>query len=332
MRFSKRMKRAQIALLVLSLASPFAVCAQQSSPATAQPSVAPRVVANSQRVETVPFHSTLVGAELPYYVVLPTDYAQPAQRATRYPVLYLLHGFGGGPEQWLGLNLLEYTAARSMIVVLVEGRNSWYTDSASAPDDKFESYIVRELIPDVDRRYRTRAARDGRGVAGLSMGGYGALKFGVKYPEMFAFAASMSGAVGVSSWRTEDELPNSPSLRRSLIATFGAADNPVHIANDLYRLAREVPAERIANLPFLYLDCGTEDFLFETNRVIADILVQRRIPHEYRQLPGSHSAPYWRTQLREVIEMAARRMSLSAQRATTRTISREHLWHRAAVR
>src|SRR4030095_4148863 len=87
-----------------------------------------------------------------------------------------------------------------------EGNNGWYTDSATVASDKYETYILQELIPEVQRRYRTIESRYGRGIAGLSMGGYGALKFGLKHPEMFAFAASMSGALGAASFLPDERI------------------------------------------------------------------------------------------------------------------------------
>ncbi|MGH9945547.1 MAG: alpha/beta hydrolase, partial [Pyrinomonadaceae bacterium] len=187
----------------------------------------------------------------------------------------------------------------------------WYTDSATEPRDKFESYIVEELLTDVGRRFRTIEGSAGRGVAGLSMGGYGALKFGLKHPDMFAFAASLSGAVGAASWRTEDDLRFSAVLRRSLLQTFGPADGATKQANDLFKLVRELPAERIPALPFLYLDCGTEDELqlLASNRALADIFVERKVAHEYRQLPGGHNWRYWDQQVQDVLRIAARKLA-----------------------
>jgi S-formylglutathione hydrolase FrmB len=92
---------------------------------------------------------------------------------------------------------LTYAAQYRLIVVTPEGNNGWYTDSASTATDKYESYLLKELIPDVEKRFRTIESRYGRGIAGLSMGGYGALKFGLKSPATFAFAGSLSGAVAV---------------------------------------------------------------------------------------------------------------------------------------
>lgn len=260
-------------------------------------------------VEAVKFESKLVGAPLPYNVVLPPDYAAPSARATRYPVLYLLHGLGGNAGDWVSTRarLAEHAAAHRLIIVVPEGRDGWYTDSATVPHEKFESYFVEELIPDVQRRFRVIERREARAIAGLSMGGYGALKFGLKRPELFTLAASMSGALGAASWKPEDPLPQ--FVRPSILKVFGAADNPTRPANDIYKLAREMTPERAAALPFLYLDCGTEDFLIAQNRDFSALLIEKKIPHEYRQLPGAHTWPYWDMQVREILRMASHRLA-----------------------
>jgi S-formylglutathione hydrolase FrmB len=260
------------------------------------------------RVESVPFESKLVGAKLPYHVVLPPGYADAANARVSYSVLYLLHGLGGGADNWVSrrARLAEYTAQYRMIIVSPEGRDGWYTDGV-APNEKFESYFVEELLPDVQKRFRTIEAREGRAVAGLSMGGYGALKFGLKYPDRFTFAASMSGALAVASWLPEMPVP--AFVKPSVARVFGPAASPVRAANDIYRIARETPAGRVASLPYFYLDCGTEDGLLSNNRDFAALLVERKIPHEYRQLPGNHSWPYWDRQVREVLKIAAQRLA-----------------------
>lgn len=270
------------------------------------------VAPKPEAFETVRFESKLVGKKLPYNVVLPPGYNDAASKQTRYPVLYLLHGFTGHYDNWVTkTRLTEYAALHRLIVITPEGNNGWYTDSASVPSDKYESYVVQELIPDVERRFRAVEAREGRAVAGLSMGGYGALKFGVKYPEKFALAASMSGAVTAASWRTAQDLPFSPPIRQSFLQTFGDGDHPVKSANDLFKLVRSLPPEKVASLPFLYLDCGTEDplQLLGPNRAFADLLVERKIAHEYRQLPGEHDWAYWDRQVQEVLRLATRTLA-----------------------
>ncbi|HWS55445.1 MAG TPA: alpha/beta hydrolase family protein [Pyrinomonadaceae bacterium] len=266
----------------------------------------------ARRHETVAFESKLVGAALPYHVVLPADYHAESSKQTRYPVLFLLHGLGGSANDWVSerARLAEHAAAHRLIVVVPEGRDNWYTDSATAPREKFESYFIEELLPDVGRRFRTAAGREGRAVAGLSMGGYGALKFGFKHPEKFALAASMSGALGAASWVPTESLP--AFVRPSLARVYGPAGSPTRAANDLFRLAREAAPERVAALPYLYLDCGTEDFLIANNRDFSALLLERKIPHEYRQLPGRHDWPYWDRQVREVLKLASERLAAPA--------------------
>src|SRR5712692_9422717 len=261
------------------------------------------IQAQSASVETVQFQSKLVNATLPYNVILPPDYR--ASSATRYPVLYLLHGFGGHYSDWVTrTNLADYAAQYRMIVVMPEGNNGWYTDSASLATDKYETYILKELIPDLQKRYRTIEARYGRAVAGLSMGGYGALKFGLKSPDTFVFVGSLSGALAAATW-TEDDLKNLKAIRDSVFTVFGPVGSETRKANDIYEMTRGLSPARVAGLPYFYLDCGTEDFLISLNQQFAALLREKKIPHEYRELPGDHNWAYWDQQIPEVLRIAA---------------------------
>ena len=132
------------------------------------------------------------------------------------------------------------------------------------------------------------------------------MKFGLKLPQMFAFAGSMSGAFGAASLGEKEFGPG--PIRDSLIQTFGPANSPTRIANDVPRLAREASTKQRASLPYLYIDCGTEDFLFKDNRDFVQLLVELKLPHEYRQLPGTHNWKYWDAQVQEVLRIAARIM------------------------
>src|SRR6266478_6878349 len=265
------------------------------------------VQAQESSVETVQFQSKLVNATLPYNVILPPDYR--ASSATRYPVLYLLHGFGGHYSDWVTrTNVADYAAPYRMIVVMPEGNNGWYTDSAGVATDKYESYILKELIPDVQKRYRTIEARYGRAVAGLSMGGYGSLKFGLKSPDTFAFVGSLSGALGATI-ATEEDLKNLKSIRDSVFTVFGPTGSDVRKANDIDEITRGLSAVRIAGLPYFYLDCGTEDSLMSgSNQRFAALLREKKIPHEYRELPGDHNWAYWDQQVQEVLQIAAQKL------------------------
>jgi S-formylglutathione hydrolase FrmB len=221
----------------------------------------------------------------------------------------MLHGLSGHYTNWTEkTKLAEYAAQYHLIIVTPEGGDGWYTDSETAPAEKYESYFMNELIPDVDARFRTVQTREGRAVAGLSMGGYGALKFGLKYPERFVFAASISGALD-AALRTE----SNPGfawdyVRPSVMKTFGPAGSKTRGANDLHRLFLTLPTERVELLPFFYLSGGTEDGFLASSRELASILLKRKIPHEFRQLPGKHDWAFWDAQGREVLKMAAEKM------------------------
>lgn len=266
------------------------------------------------RYETVQFESALVGAPLPYNVVLPADYKRGSSKDRRYPVLYLLHGLGGSAADWVSkrAHLADYAAQYPFIIVVPEGKDGWYTDGL-VPREKFESYFVDELIPDVDRRFRTISSREGRAVAGLSMGGYGSMKFALKHPELFAFAASMSGALAVASWTPDQHLPE--FIRPSVMRVYGDAGSSVRLENDVYKLARELTPERAKALPYIYLDCGTEDFLLSNSRDFSALLVEKKVAHEFRELPGEHSWPYWDRQVREVLKLAAQKLAVPADGA-----------------
>ncbi len=258
------------------------------------------------RVETVVLKSAMLGASVSYNVVLPPDYAQSP--GTRYPVLYLLHGLSDHYSTWvLRTNLVDHATPYRLIVVTPEGNNGWYTDSATVPADRYESYLLEELIPHAQSRYCTLEEGYARGVAGLSMGGYGALKLALKHPQDFAFAASMSGALGAARYAEKDG-GGWPLVWQSVSQAFGPEDSPTRAGNDLFALVRGLSPDRLRGLPYLYLDCGTEDGLVESNLAFAGLLLEKKIPHEYRQEPGVHNWERWDRQIREVLEQAAQKL------------------------
>ncbi|MBA2379966.1 MAG: esterase family protein [Blastocatellia bacterium] len=273
-----------------------------SSLASGQPAVIkPAMPAN---VLTHQLDSKLMGREMPYRVILPVDYDK--NKDMRYPVIYLLHGLTGRFSNWTEASkLIEHANGYPFIIVTPEGENGWYSDSVTNANDKFESYIIGELIPEVETRYRVRQGRESRVIGGLSMGGYGAVKFGLKYPDKFILAGSFSGALGAASL---SERTAGPAIGRSLDQIFGGADSGSRKANDIFAIIRDVSPEKIKSLPFLYIDCGTEDFLFQNNREFISLLVEKKVPHEFRQLPGAHNWEYWNRQVQEFLRVAERRL------------------------
>lgn len=248
--------------------------------------------------------STLMARDMPYRVIVPVE-SVPNTKA-KYAVVYLLHGLTGHYSNWIDkTNLVDYAAKHKFIIVSPEGDNGWYSDSISTPNDRYESYIVKELIPEIDKKFPTLADREHRVIAGLSMGGYGALKFGLKYPEMFSLVGSFSGALGASSFTAATA---GALIGGGIDKIFGPAAGETRKANDIFRIIREITSEKLKAMPYIYQSCGTEDFLIQNNRDFLALLNEKKIPHEFREHPGIHDWVFWDDQVREFLDVAQRRL------------------------
>lgn len=270
------------------------------------PSVRPNIAANGFiAVEDFKLDSKLMARRMPYRVLLPGNYATDKQ--TRFPVIYLLHGLTGHFDNWSDkTKLAEYLAAYNFIVVLPEGNNGWFTDSESVRDDKYESYITRELVPEIDKNFRTAATREHRAIAGLSMGGYGSLKFGLKYPEMFALVGSFSGALGAAGWTNAEftKIGLKGAIPESIARVYGADDSQTRKENDIFQMVKDITPEKVKTLPFVYQSCGTEDFLIQDNHNFQSLLNEKKIAHEYRETPGIHNWVFWDAQVQEFLKLS----------------------------
>ena len=242
--------------------------------------------------------------EMPYRVILPVGYEVNADN--RFPVIYLLHGLTGHYDNWTNQSkLVEYARDYDYIIVTPEGNDGWYSDSATVENDKYESYIIQELIPKIERKFRVLSGRENRAIAGLSMGGYGSLKFGLKYPEKFVLAGSFSGALRAAEITLKQAESSSwKALSDSIKNVYAADDSETRQQNDIFKLLKAKTEAETKNLPFFYIDCGTEDFLIQANREFNLLLAEKKIPHEFRELPGGHNWNYWNTQVQEFLRVS----------------------------
>lgn len=283
----KKIRRAGILLCFVWM---FAFTVQAQTNAVKQPEKA---------VQELKLNSKLMAREMPYRVVLPINYEK--NKEVRFPVVYLLHGLTGHFNNWTDkTKLTDYAKEYNFIIVTPEGDNGWYSDSATVANDKYESYIIQELIPEIDMNFRTLSARENRVIGGLSMGGYGSLKFGLKYPEKFVLVGSFSGALGAASFTEK----TAGGIGKSIDVIFGGIESENRKSNDIFKIVREISTEKIKSLPFVYLDCGTEDFLFQNNRDFVALLLEKKVPHEFRQLPGKHDWIFWNSQVKEFLELS----------------------------
>ncbi len=259
---------------------------------------APTAIAeNCQTVEFAASH--LGGRTMKFNLILPGDYLGSERR---FPVLYLLHGYTGHYDDWVKLTgVANYAAEYEEIIVMPEGENGWYVNNYADRKMHWEDYLILDLIPYVDEHYRTVAARNGRAIAGLSMGGYGAMKLGLKYPQLFVAVASLSGALASARGAWFDAITE-PEIKKVLSEDFGPVDNPSRAANDPFELIRKVPDDE---MPQLYLSIGSEDFLLQENREFIRLLSELKITYEYREVQGRHDWPVWDSQIRAVLAAQA---------------------------
>lgn len=287
-----RAPRLALPLLVLLASAPPRPAAAQARPAT-----------DTTRVRVVSIAGSLPQPRSAT-VVLPRGYHASGQR---YPVLYLLHGHDGGHRNWIDrTNLLAYTEDIPVIVVLPDAGNSWYTNSVARPEERFEEYVAREVPAFVDLHFRTLTFREARYVAGLSMGGYGALKLALKYPARFSLAGSFSGALTA---------PRDTTFS-TLLDAFGPAGHASRAANDIVALAGEA---RLPDPTYLYFDTGSADRVLPSNRAFAQALPGRPLAYEYHEVPGNHSWEFWNRRLPVFLALVEERIArLPASRRPAR--------------
>ena len=155
---------------------------------------APRLTPNVM-MRDVTFHSAALNREMQYRVVLPKGLA-PAQKL---PAVYLLHGGGADFRSWTNDSDVARFAENGLILVMPEGKSSYYINAAGRAHDRYEDYIVSDLIADSQRKFPIEGGREHRAIIGISMGGFGAINLSLKHPDLFAFAGALSPAVDVPS-------------------------------------------------------------------------------------------------------------------------------------
>jgi S-formylglutathione hydrolase FrmB len=245
------------------------------------------------------FYSNSLQTQMKYTVVFPKNYTHTSEH---YTTIYLLHGFGGNHTDWVKYSgLVKYLSDYNYLVICPDGKNSWYTNSVDKKRN-YEDYVVSDLIPAVDKRYRTISTRHGRVVAGLSMGGYGAIKLALKRPWLFVFAGSFSGALYVPV----GSRPDSKDISESLMKAFGEEKSDQWRKNDPFVLLDSTKA--VNSIPYLYVSTGKDDNLpriVEQNRLLVEKLRSKGMLYEYHETPGGHNWMYWDKEIRNFLKRLA---------------------------
>ena len=250
------------------------------------------------------FRSDVLRLSVTVNVILPENAKKQTDGDAPFKTLFLLHGLSDDHTTWMRQTSIErYANEYGIAVVMPAGDRSWYNDTADGA--RYQTFIGKEL-PDVCRAY-FRGMSDRREdtlIAGLSMGGYGAVKTALTYPERFGGAASLSGALDVVA-RTRRGAEKGQDVSAEWRGIFGfhvqGADDLIGGVGDLFALTRKRRAEGTA-FPKLFLWCGTEDSLLEDNRNYHALLEELKVPHDYRESEGNHSWKWWDLHIQDALK------------------------------
>ncbi|MBC5581725.1 acetylesterase [Anaerofilum sp. BX8] len=242
---------------------------------------------------------------VPVTAVVPVDNVRydgdPVRPADKpYKTLYLLNGIYGNNMDWIcASGVMMWAQERSLAVIMPAGENHFYVDCA-ATGEGYGRFVGEELVEQTRRLFHLSREREDTYIAGLSMGGYGAIRNGLKYSETFGYAAGLSSGLIQDRMMAADDSSSDYTQRRSYYqAIFGDLDRLAGSDKDceaLYLRARQAGV-----VPRLYLACGTEDFLIEPNRRYRDFLQAQGADLTYEEGPGIHDFNFWSEYLQHVL-------------------------------
>lgn len=262
--------------------------------------------------ESLKLKSTTLVKEVEYSIYLPADYETSNRR---YPVLYLLHGYTDDETGWtqfgeahmIADKLVQGGEIAPMIIVMPDAGVSWYINSFDGKTN-FEDFFINEFIANIDATYRTRATKQYRAIAGLSMGGYGSLVMATKHPSLFSAAAPLSAGV-----LQDDAILNADDgLWKNVLGDiYGKKDlvgknrlTDHWYKNSILKIIETGNIDELKKVRY-YIDCGDEDFLIKGNMALHALMTDKKIPHEFRVRDGVHNWTYWRTALPEVLKFVS---------------------------
>jgi len=232
------------------------------------------------RVDTIRVESKAMHKTIKNIVIVPDDY----QSTKSYPSVYLLHGAGGNYKDWV-INAPGVKALSDLYKVIIVcpdgGVTSWYYDSPVDSTYKYETFVTKELLGNVDAAYSTIKDKSGRAITGLSMGGHGGLYLSLRHQDLFGAGGSMSGGVDIRPF------PNNWDIAKRLGTLKDKPEN--WEKNTIVNMLDLLKGSSLK----LIIDCGVNDFFYDVNSNLHKKLLEIKYPHDYIERPGVHNWPYW---------------------------------------
>ena len=272
---------------------------------------APLTLAATGRVECNSVPSKILAHPVPYCIILPPSF--DANKSRRFPILYFLHGLGDNEQSFIHTgawnlteDLREQGQITEFLIATPHADASFYINSKDGKT-RYEDFLLLEFFPFIENRYRAAPARTHRAIAGISMGGYGALHFAFRHPQLFSSVGAHSAALIEKLPVFLGPTPNSPRSR-VLGEVFGAPpDEAFWQRNSPLTFARTADLKGLK----IYFDCGDQDdYGFDSGAAALDkILNARHIPHEYHSYPGRHDPAYFADHLPASLMFASRGFS-----------------------
>jgi S-formylglutathione hydrolase FrmB len=271
------------------------------------------------RAECRSLPSKILASDVSYCAFLPPGY--DADPSRKYPVLYFLHGLGEDAQILLnsgGWNLIQDVRRQQdigdFVVVTPSAGRSFYINSRNGRV-RYEDFFIKEFMPFIESRYRIQANRRNRGIMGISMGGYGALRLAFRFPDLFGSVSAHSAALidKLPANAAQSDSPQAQNLARLVGTAFGVPfDRDFWARNNPFTLVRT--GARPSNLA-IYFDCGTEDqFGFDVGAQAFDkLLAAKRIPHEFHLYPGGHDWNYFAEHFPASLAFESRAFGLSPE-------------------
>ncbi len=232
---------------------------------------------------TMQFEGPSIGKQASMNLIVPETGDGP------FPTLYLLHGLSDDHTAWMRRTSIErYVEDMRLIVVMPNGHRSFYCNDPGPGGHAYEDHIVDDVVGFVDRTLPTVADRAGRAIAGISMGGYGAMMLAMRHPGVFSAACSHSGALAMF----EAERPEPPAIEAVISGRVAEGYNCFRLAEQLKTSGHDLA---------IRIDCGVDDFLLDDSRAFHAHLVALGIGHVYEEDPGAHSWTYWDEHIRRTL-------------------------------